>query len=76
MYSFPAMRSSPDKSKGRLFQNGLSFGHDGDEDNVDVYIKIFLAIVKSYQSLIINTKRSILEFASVLDPPLNTIERL
>ena len=27
-----------------------------------------------FQSLIINTKRSILDFASVLDPPLNTID--
>ena len=36
----------------------------------------FLTIVDGFKPLIINTKRFILDFASVLDPPLNTIERL
>ena len=47
-----------------------------DGDNVDVYVEIILTIVNGLQPFIINTKRSILDFASVLDPPLNTIERL
>ena len=47
-----------------------------ERDNVDVSVEIFSTIVNGFKPLIINTKRSILDFASVLDPPLNTIERL
>ena len=47
-----------------------------DGDNVVVYAEIFLTIVNGFQPLFIKIKRSILDFASVLDPPLNTIERL
>ena len=46
-----------------------------DGENADVYVEIFLTIVNGFQSLIIKTKRSIGDFASVLDPSLNTIER-
>ena len=45
-------------------------------DNVDANVEILLTIAKGFQPLIINIKRSILDFASVLDPPLNTIEKL
>ena len=37
-------------------------------------MEIFLLIVNGFQPLIINTQRSILDFASVLDPPLNAID--
>ena len=47
-----------------------------DGDTVDVYVQIFSTIVNDFQPLIINTKRFILDFASVLDPSLNTMERL
>ena len=47
-----------------------------DGDNADVYVETFLTTVNGFQPLILNTKRSILDFASVQDPPLNTIERL
>ena len=50
----------------------LSYQHG---DNIEVYVETFLTIVKGFQPLIFNTKRSILDFASVLDPSLNTIER-
>ena len=47
-----------------------------DEDNVHVYVEIFLTVINDFQPLITNTKRSILDFASVLHPSLNAIERL
>lgn len=33
-------------------------------------IKLFVIVVKGFQSLTITTKRSILDLANVLDPPL------
>ena len=39
-------------------------------------MEIFLTIINGFQPLITNIMLSILDFASVLDPSLNTIERL
>ena len=38
-------------------------------------IDIFSTIVNAFQPFIINSKRFILDFASVLDPSPNTIKR-